>query len=124
MLLGEITATVKRFGDGNWASGDFVRGAADPGFTVVGSAQPDGDTIADPLDRGARRAGRLIFIVELEGQPELQITRLDSIQEGDVFDIGGTQYVFISQREWVAHSAGLPHRRFVLELIGKDEVTV
>ena len=124
MLLGEITANIKRFDEGSWASGEFVRGAADPDFTVVGSFQPDGDTSAEPLERGARRAGRFIFLVELDGQPELQILKLSNIKEGDVLELGGTQYVFVSQQEWVAHSSGLPHRRFILELIGKDETAV
>lgn len=121
MLLGEVTATVRRFDAGTWASGEYVRGAPVADFSVIGSLQPDGDTIADPLERGARKSGAFVFLVELESQPEVLLVDLSAVTEGDRVGVAGATYIVTKAQDWTSHASGLPHRRFVLERKGADE---
>ncbi len=121
MLLGEVTATVRRFAAGSFSTGDYVRGSADPDFTVIGSLQPDGDTEIDPLDRAVRVNGRYVFLVELEGQTEIKIADLSAVKEGDRVAVGSLDLVVVKAQDWTFHAEGLPHRRFILERRGDDE---
>ncbi len=121
MLLGEVTGTIRRFDDGNWTSGDYARGAPVADLPVVGSLQPDGDTIADPLERGSRKVGAFVFIVELEGQPEVMIVNLAAVTEGDRLLVNGVTYIVTKVQEWLSHQQGLPHRRFIVQRKGADE---
>lgn len=126
MLFGEQTVTIKRFDDGSWVTGDFVRGAAIPDFTVLGSLQPDGDTSPEGLERGSRERGRFLLYVE-DKENELKIVDLAVVREGDVIITGDplalnpTRLVVVGVQDWSGHQTGCPHRRYVLESIGDDE---
>lgn len=117
-LLGQETLTVTPY-TGSW-DGDYTATPAAT-FTVDGSVQPlaPGEDV-EGLDEGDRIRARAWLLVE-DGQTEISPTDLAAQTPSDRVAWQGKDYEVMSRADWTPHSTGLPHKVFLLLLVGEDE---
>lgn len=118
MILGAESLTVTRR-KGGYVDGVFQI-TESSSFSVVASVQPIFRETLEQLPAGARKSARHV-LWSLIDQPELRVLDIDDGGLPDLVAFQNESYQVRELGNWTGHLTGIPHRVYVMELIGKDE---